>query len=372
MFSTEVPDKSCYFKSFRSLRRRKTNTVSVGRVLIGHGHPIVVQSMTNTDTRDIVKTIKQIHTLSKSGCELIRVAVPDGEAARALKGIVEKSPLPVIADIHFDHRLALQAMKAGAAGIRINPGNIGSRAKVIRVIEEARDRGVCIRIGVNAGSLEKDLQGQGEERLAEAMVTSALRHIELFEQLRFMNLKISLKASDVLQTIRAYQGLAPKVRYPFHLGVTEAGTLISGTIKSVLGIGLLLYQGIGDTLRVSLTAPPQKEIRVAFELLRNLKLRERGVEIISCPTCGRCRIDLIPLVRQVEKAVQKVTAPLKVAIMGCVVNGPGEAREADIGIAGGKGQGMLFARGRLVRRIKEADLVAGLLTEIKKMVQEKG
>jgi (E)-4-hydroxy-3-methylbut-2-enyl-diphosphate synthase len=372
MCSPKDPKRSCYSNSFRPFRRRKTNAVSVGRVLIGHGHPIVVQSMTNSDTRDIGKTIKQINMLSKLGCELIRVAVPDGEAAQALKGIVERSPLPVIADIHFDHRLALQAMKSGAAGIRINPGNIGTRAKVIRVIEEAGDRGVCIRIGVNAGSLEKDLQGQGEERLAEAMVTSALRHIELFEQLNFVNLKISLKASDVLQTIRAYQALAPKVRYPFHLGVTEAGTLISGTIKSALGIGLLLYQGIGDTLRVSLTAPPQEEIRVAFELLRNLKLRERGVEIISCPTCGRCRIDLIPLVRRVEKAVQKVTTPLKVAIMGCVVNGPGEAREADIGIAGGKGQGMLFARGRLVRRIKEEDLVPSLLMEIEKMVQEKG
>lgn len=364
--------QNCISKSFRPGRRRKTETVSVGGVLIGQGHPIVVQSMTNTDTRDIAKTLKQINSLFKSGCELIRVAVPDGEAAQALKGIVERSPLPVIADIHFDHRLALEAMKAGVAGIRINPGNIGTRSKVIRIIEEARDRGVCIRIGVNAGSLEKDLQGQGEERLAEAMVTSALRHIELFERYDFLNLKISLKASDVLQTIRAYQGLAPQVRYPLHLGVTEAGTLISGTIKSALGIGLLLYQGIGDTLRVSLTAPPTKEIRVAYEILRNLKLRERGVEIISCPTCGRCRIDLLPLVRQVEKAVQKISTPLKVAIMGCLVNGPGEAREADIGIAGGKGQGMLFARGKRVRRIKEAELVSTLLTEIKKMAREKG
>lgn len=363
---------NCISKSFRPGPRRKTSTVSVGGILIGRGHPVVVQSMTNTDTRDIVGTVKQINNLYKSGCELIRVAVPDSEAARALGGIVERSPLPVIADIHFDHRLALEAMKAGAAGIRINPGNIGTRAKVVRIVQEARDRGICIRIGVNAGSLEKDLRGQGEEHLAEAMVVSALRHIELFERHNFTNLKISLKASDVMQTIRAYQGLAPQVRYPFHLGVTEAGTLISGTIKSTLGIGLLLYQGIGDTLRVSLTAPPREEIRVAFELLRNLKLRERGVEIISCPTCGRCRIDLIPLVRRVEKAVQKVTTPLKVAIMGCVVNGPGEAREADIGIAGGKGQGMLFARGRLVRRINEEDLVSTLLEEIKKMVREKG
>jgi (E)-4-hydroxy-3-methylbut-2-enyl-diphosphate synthase len=364
--------QNCISKSFRPGLRRETRTVSVGGVSIGQGYPIVVQSMTNTDTRDIAKTLKQIKNLYKYGCELIRVAVPDGEAAQALKGIVERSPLPVIADIHFDHRLALAAMKAGAAGIRINPGNIGSRAKVVRIIEEARDRGVCIRIGVNAGSLEKDLQGQGEAHLAEAMVTSALRHIELFERHGFLNLKISLKASDVLQTIRAYQGLAPQVRYPFHLGVTEAGTLISGTIKSALGIGLLLYQGIGDTLRVSLTAPPREEIRVAFEILRNLKLRERGVEIISCPTCGRCQIDLIPLVRQVEKAVRQVTTPLKVAIMGCVVNGPGEAREADLGIAGGKGQGMLFARGKLVRRVREAELVPTLLTEIKKMAREKG
>ena len=269
----------------------------MGKVLIGHGHPIAVQSMTNTDTRDIGKTIKQIKTLSGSGCELIRVAVPDGEAAQAIKGIVEKSPLPVIADIHFDHRLALQAMKAGAAGIRINPGNIGSPAQGHpghRGGQGSRgmypDRGQCRFPG-------KGPAGKREEHLAEAMVTSALRHIELFEQFNFNNLKISLKASDVLQTIRAYQVLAPKVPYPFHLGVTEAGTLISGTVKSALGIGLLLYQGIGDTLRVSLTAQPREEIRVAFELLRDLRLRERGVEIISCPTCGRCQIDLIPLVQ---------------------------------------------------------------------------
>ena len=277
--------------------------------------------------------------------------------------------MPIIADIHFDFRLALEGMKAGAAGIRINPGNIGGTSKIARIIEMAEEKGVCIRIGVNAGSLEKALQSRAREgEQAEAMVESALGHIALFEKMHFKNLKISLKSSDVLQTVRAYQLLAKEVDYPFHLGITEAGTLLSGTVKSALGIGLLLYQGIGDTLRVSLTAHPREEIKVAYDILRALGLRKRGVEIISCPTCGRCQIDLLPLVQRVEKAVKKYTRPLKVAIMGCVVNGPGEAREADIGIAGGKGLGLLFAKGRMIRKVPEADLAESLLAEIKKMV----
>lgn len=351
--------------------RRKTTPVSVRGVKIGSEHPVVVQSMTSTDTHDAPRTLRQIRELKRAGCELIRVAIPDQGAVPAFKEIVEKSPLPVIADIHFDYRLALEAMKAGAAGIRINPGNIGGPAKITRVIEMAREKGVCIRIGVNSGSLEKDLLGVSREQgQAAAMVTSALRHIAFFEKMNFTNLKISLKSSDVLQTVRAYQLLADRVEYPFHLGITEAGTLISGTVKSTLGIGLLLYQGIGDTLRVSLTAPPREEIRVAYEILRSLGLRKRGVEIISCPTCGRCQIDLFPLVKKVEKAVQKMSRPLKVAIMGCVVNGPGEAKEADIGIAGGKGLGLLFAKGKLIRKVPEGDLVNTLLKEIKKMIQE--
>jgi (E)-4-hydroxy-3-methylbut-2-enyl-diphosphate synthase len=349
--------------------RRKTNTVTLGKIKIGSGHPVVVQSMTSTDTHDVRQTLRQIKQLTGAGCELVRVAVPDQAAIPALQEIVQKSPLPIIADIHFDYRLAIEGMKAGAAGIRINPGNIGGPAKIARIIEMAQEKGVCIRIGVNAGSLEKDLRpeirGKGQ---AEAMVTSALRHIAFFEKMNFSNLKISLKSSDVLQTVLAYQLLAQKVNYPFHLGITEAGTMISGTVKSALGIGLLLYQGIGDTFRVSLTAHPREEIKVAHEILRALGLRKRGIEIISCPTCGRCQIDLFPLVKKVEKAVQKYTQPLKVAIMGCVVNGPGEAREADIGIAGGKGLGLLFAKGKMIRKVTEKELLGSLLEEIRKMI----
>lgn len=352
--------------------RRRTVSVSVGPVKIGSGHPLVVQSMTSTDTHDVRQTLRQIRVLEKAGCELVRVAVPDQAAIPALREIVEKSPLPVIGDIHFDYRLALESMKAGVAGIRINPGNIGGGRKIDRVIEMAQEKGVCIRIGVNAGSLEKDFRSgrQGHQGQAEAMVASALRNIAFFEKKGFKNLKISLKSSQVLETVQAYQLLANEVDYPFHLGITEAGTLLSGTVKSSLGIGLLLAQGIGDTLRVSLTAHPKEEIRVAYEILRGLGLRQRGIEVISCPTCGRCKIDLLPLVKTVEKAVEKFTQPLKVAIMGCVVNGPGEAKEADLGIAGGKGLGLLFSKGKLVRKIPEADLVDTLIHEIKKRIQE--
>jgi len=354
------------------IQRRKTVSASVGGVEIGSGHPVVVQSMTSTDSHDVHRTLRQIRELKGAGCELIRVAIPDQAAIPALREIVLKSPLPVIADIHFDYRLALEGMKVNVAGIRINPGNIGGPAKIARIIEMAQDKGVCIRIGVNAGSLEKDLRSLSREKgQAEAMVASALRHIAFFEKMNFRNLKISLKSSDVLQTVRAYQLLAKEVDYPFHLGITEAGTLLSGTVKSALGIGLLLYQGIGDTLRVSLTAHPREEIKVAYEILRALGLRKRGIEIISCPTCGRCQIDLLPLVQQVERAVQKFTRPLKVAIMGCVVNGPGEAKEADIGVAGGKGLGLLFAKGKMIRKVPEQDLVKSLLQEIKKMMGSK-
>jgi (E)-4-hydroxy-3-methylbut-2-enyl-diphosphate synthase len=358
-------------KSPAGIKRRKTLSVSLGAIRIGSRHPIVVQSMTSTDTRDVRQTLRQIRDLTRAGCELIRVAVPDQATIPALKEIVQESPLPVIADIHFDFRLALEGMKAGAAGIRINPGNIGGAAKIARIIEMAEEKGVCIRIGVNAGSLEKTLRSKGRDgEQAEAMVESALGHIALFEKMEFKNLKISLKSSDVLQTVRAYQLLAKIVNYPFHLGITEAGTLLSGAVKSALGIGILLYQGIGDTLRVSLTAHPREEIKVAYDILRALGLRKRGVEIISCPTCGRCQISLLPLVRQVERAVKKYTRPLKVAIMGCVVNGPGEAREADIGIAGGKGLGLLFAKGKMIRKVPEAKLAESLLEEIKKMEKE--
>jgi (E)-4-hydroxy-3-methylbut-2-enyl-diphosphate synthase len=348
--------------------RRKTATIRVGGLAIGSGHPIAVQSMTNTPTQDIRRTVRQIRELARLGCDLIRVAVPDQAALAALPEIIRKSPIPVIADIHFDHRLALGAIEAGAAGIRINPGNIGGRERVIRIMEKAREKGVCIRIGVNAGSLAKGfLTIRRKKGLAEAMVASAVRHIALFEQYGFRNLKISLKASQVQETVRAYRLLARETDLPFHLGVTEAGTLLAGTVKSALGIGLLLNEGIGDTFRVSLTAHPREEVKVAYHLLGALGLRRRGVEIISCPTCGRCRINLLGLVHQVEKALAGCTAPLKVAIMGCVVNGPGEAKEADIGIAGGKEVGLLFAKGRLLRKVPEEGLVEALMEEIAEM-----
>ncbi|MEW6186791.1 MAG: flavodoxin-dependent (E)-4-hydroxy-3-methylbut-2-enyl-diphosphate synthase [Thermodesulfobacteriota bacterium] len=347
------------------IRRRKTVTIKLGGIPIGSGHPVSVQSMTNTDTRDPARTLRQIKALARAGCDLIRVAVPDQTAAAALAEIIRKSPLPVIADIHFDYRLALESIKAGAAGIRINPGNIGPRDHVARIIELAQEKGVCIRIGVNAGSLEKRVRSAYQHSgQAEAMVESALKHIEFFEKKKFSNLKISLKSSDVLQTVRAYRLLAKETPFPFHLGITEAGSLMAGTVKSSLGIGLLLYLGIGDTLRVSLTADPLDELRVAYHLLRALGLRQRGVEIISCPTCGRCQIDLLSLVKRVEKALAGTTKPLKVAIMGCVVNGPGEAREADIGIAGGKGLGLLFAGGKIIRKVPEKELAKCLLEEI--------
>jgi (E)-4-hydroxy-3-methylbut-2-enyl-diphosphate synthase len=347
--------------------RRKTTTVTLGGLKIGSDHPVIVQSMTSTPTRDWVATLKQIETLYQDGCELIRVAIPDQEALEALKRLLKKTPVPLIADIHFDFRLALGSLRAGVQGIRINPGNIGGTAKVKKIIAAAKDTGACIRIGVNAGSLEKDLLAYGTRLQAEAMVLSALRHTALFEGQGFTNIKVSLKSSDVLQTIRAYQLLAKKVPYPFHLGITEAGSLLSGTVKSAIGLGVLLYQGIGDTLRVSLTAPPREEVKVAYAILRNLGLRKRGIEIISCPTCGRCQINLMPLVNRVEKAVRGYTRPMKVAIMGCVVNGPGEAREADIGIAGGKGLGLLFTKGKMIRKVPEKDLARVLLQEIKKM-----
>lgn len=324
--------------------------------------------MTNTPTQDVSRTVRQIRELARLGCDLIRVALPDQEALRALPEIVRQSPIPVIADIHFDHRLALGAMETGIAGIRINPGNIGGRERVIRIMEKAREKDVCIRIGVNAGSLEKDFWSTRRRRgLAEAMAASAVKHIALFEKRHFKNLKISLKSSDVMETVRAYRLLAEETDLPFHLGVTEAGTLLAGTVKSALGIGILLQEGIGDTFRVSLTAHPREEVKVAHHLLGALGLRRRGVEIISCPTCGRCRIDLLGLVSKVEKALTGFSTPLKVAIMGCVVNGPGEAKEADIGIAGGKGLGLLFAKGKLIRKVPEGELVDALLNEIRKM-----
>jgi (E)-4-hydroxy-3-methylbut-2-enyl-diphosphate synthase len=352
------------------LKRKETKQIRVGTVPVGGDAPVVVQSMCNTDTREVKSTIAQIERLAEFGCELVRLAVLDEEAVGALKVIKKDAVTPLIADIHFDPRLALGALKAGVDGLRINPGNIGDEKAVAKVVHAAAERQVPIRIGVNSGSLDKDLLQRYGGATPEAMVESALRQVHLLESLNFNEIKISLKSSDVMHMIEAYRLLAAKVSYPLHLGVTEAGTLVSGSVKSTLGIGLLLAQGIGDTIRVSLTSDPVDEVRVAYEILRGLKLRERGVELISCPTCGRCELDLIDLTHEVEKRLLRVKTPLKVAIMGCVVNGPGEAKEADVGVAGGRGQGILFKKGEIVAKIPEAELMSRLLEEISSMIDE--
>ena len=347
-------------------RRKQTRQISIGGVKVGGGAPITVQSMTNTFTHEIGATVEQIHRLEAAGCELVRVAVPDAAAVEAISSIKEQISIPLIADIHFDYRLALGAVRAGADALRINPGNIGGAKKVKAVAELARERGIAIRIGVNAGSLEKEILKRYGSATPEAMVESALRHIELLESFDFHDIKLSIKASDVARTVEAYRLAASKTDFPLHVGVTEAGTLVSGTVKSALGIGILLADGIGDTIRVSLTRDPVDEVRVGFEILKALKIRQRGPDIVSCPTCGRCEIDLVDVVERVESALITKTTPVQLAIMGCVVNGPGEAREADIGIAGGKGHGILFKKGKVVRKVPEDRLVETLLEEVEK------
>jgi (E)-4-hydroxy-3-methylbut-2-enyl-diphosphate synthase len=350
-------------------KRRKSRRIYIGKIPIGDGSPVAVQSMTNTDTRDVSSTVAQIKRLEDAGCEIVRLAIPDEIAARALHQIKAEVSAPLIADIHFDYRLAIAAMKAGADGLRINPGNIGGRDKLEKVINEARTRDIPIRIGVNSGSLQKDILEKYGHPTPEAMVESALEHIKLFEEMDFTNIKISMKSSNVLNTISAYKLLSDKTDYPFHLGVTEAGTLISGTVKNAIGIGMLLYEGIGDTMRVSLSRDPVEEVKAAYEILRALDLRHRGPEIISCPTCGRTEIDLFSIVEAVEKGLEGITSSPKVAVMGCVVNGPGEAREADIGIAGGRGQGVLFKKGEVVDKFPEEELAAVLIKEVRKLVE---
>ncbi len=350
--------------------RRPTRAIHVGPVQIGGGAPVVVQSMTNTDTADVGATLAQVRRLAAAGCEVVRLAVPEQKAARAFKEVKAESPVPLIADIHFNYRLALAALEQGADALRINPGNLGGAAKTRRVVEACRQKGVPLRLGVNAGSLEADLLSKYRAPSAQALVASALRWVRQFEDWGFLDFKISLKSSDVLTTVAAYRSLSRRVDYPLHLGVTEAGGLIAGTVKSALGIGLLLAQGIGDTLRVSLTRDPREEVRVAYEILRALRLRERGVELISCPTCGRCKIDLFDLAAEAERRLLSVATPLRVAIMGCVVNGPGEAREADVGIAGGKRVGVLFKKGKPVRKVPEKELLATLLQEVAALTGE--
>ncbi len=353
------------------IQRRPTRQIMVGSVPIGGGAPVAVQSMTNTDTRDVAATVAQIKRLAAVGCEIVRVAVLDMDAARAIRAIRDQSPLPVIADIHFDARLAVAAMEHGAQGIRINPGNIGSRNKVRLVVDAARRHGVPIRIGVNSGSVERDILAAHGGPTPAALVASAVRHVRLLEGFGFEAMKISIKSSDVLATVAAYRLLAETVDYPLHLGVTEAGGLIPGTVKSSVALGILLCEGIGDTLRISLTRDPVEEIRVAYELLRALRLRERGPEIVSCPTCGRCQIDLFPLAEKIEARLQTMQTPLKVAVMGCVVSGPGEAREADGGVAGGKGTGIIFKKGKIWKKVPEAELFDVFMAELEVMAREK-
>ncbi|MTI60718.1 MAG: flavodoxin-dependent (E)-4-hydroxy-3-methylbut-2-enyl-diphosphate synthase [Firmicutes bacterium] len=348
-------------------QRRKTHQVFYGDVPVGGDAPISVQSMTNTKTADINKTVKQIEELVVTGCEIIRVAVPDMKTASCLSRLRERIMIPLIADIHFDYKLALEAVKQGVDGLRLNPGNIGTFDHVKKVAQKAKEAGIPIRIGVNSGSLEKKLLKKYGSVTAEAMVESALSHISLLEENGFNDIVVSLKSTDIWMTLKAYSLLAEEVDYPFHIGITEAGTVWSGTIKSALGLGSILTAGLGDTVRVSLTGSPVEEVRVGWQILRLLDLRQRGPKIISCPTCGRTNINLIKLAEDVEKAVKDLDKSITIAVMGCVVNGPGEAREADIGIAGGKNEGLIFKKGKLVKKVKEDRLLKELLLEIDKM-----
>lgn len=351
--------------------RRKTRQLNVGGVLIGGNAPIAVQSMTNTHTDDAEATLAQIRKLAAAGCDIIRCAVPDMAAAEGLKTICKESPIPVIADIHFDYKLALAAIAAGVDGLRLNPGNIGSTEKVRAVVEAAKERNIPIRIGVNAGSLPKDLLEKYGHPTAEALVEAAWRHIHILEDIDYRNIKVSLKAHDVPLTIAAYRLLASQCDYPLHVGITEAGTVNSGIIKSAVGIGALLAEGIGDTIRVSLTGDPVNEVKVAYDILKALGLREYGPTLISCPTCGRTRINLEKLALEVERRLADITEPITVAVMGCVVNGPGEAREADVGLAGGIGEGLIFRKGVILRKVPENQLVDELFIEIEKILSER-
>ncbi len=325
---------------------------------MGGGTPVSVQSMTNTDTRDVGATLSQIRSLASEGCDIVRVAVPDLDVVRAFRRIRAGSPIPVVADVHFNHRVAIACAEAGADALRINPGNIGGERNTIEVLRAAKACGTPVRIGVNAGSLEKDILGKHGGPRPAALVESAARAVRLCEKLRFTRVKFSLKASDVVTTVEAYRLFSRRFDYPLHIGVTEAGTLLSGTVKSAVGLGILLSEGIGDTLRVSLTGPPEEEVRVGWQILKCLGLRERGPEFVSCPTCGRASIDVVGIAREVERRLSSLPVRMKVAVMGCAVNGPGEAKEADVGVAGGKGEGLLFVKGEIVKKVREKEIVA--------------
>ncbi|PSR23766.1 MAG: 4-hydroxy-3-methylbut-2-en-1-yl diphosphate synthase [Sulfobacillus acidophilus] len=346
-----------------------TKAVRVRDIVIGGGAPIVVQGMTKSDTRDVAATVDEIFRYVDVGCELVRVAVPDMEAAQAVGEIVRRSPVPVVADIHFDYRLALEVIRQGVDKLRLNPGNIGNRERVEKVVQAAKERSIPIRIGVNSGSIEKALL-HDLGRTAETMVASAAKHIEILNDLDYDNIVVSLKASDVPTMVAAYRLMAKRYDYPLHLGVTEAGTVFQGTIKSAVGLGTLLAEGIGDTIRVSLTAPGEEEIRVAWEILKSLKLRNRGANLVACPTCGRLQFDMWPVTAELERRLATIAEPISVAVMGCAVNGPGEAREADVGLAGGKNMGLIFRHGEIVRRVEQEDMVEELWKEILDAAEE--
>lgn len=348
--------------------RTQTRQVKVGPITIGGGSPVAIQSMTTTDTRDKQATLRQIKALAAAGCEIVRLAVPDQEAADNLAYLVREAPVPLVADIHFDYKLALTAIDAGIAKLRINPGNIGSHDRVRTVATAAKERGIPIRIGVNAGSLEKDLLERYGGPTPAAMVESALGHVRLLEEVNFDDIVISLKASSVKMTVNAYLELAEKCDYPLHIGITEAGTWYTGSIRSAAGLAILLWQGIGDTLRVSLTGDPVREVAAGRKILEALEMRSFGPKLVSCPTCGRCQVNLEPLAEQVEQMLAGIDQPLKVAVMGCAVNGPGEAREADVGVAGGKGEGLIFRKGEIIRKVPEAQILEALKEEIKQLI----
>ena len=344
--------------------RRASKPIQIGNVTVGGNAPIVVQSMTKTDTRDVMSTIAQIKELEDCGCQLVRVAVPDAEAAQAIRAIKRGTSLPIIADIHFDYRLALLALEAGADGLRLNPGNISQPKKVSAIAQAAKERNIPIRIGVNAGRLPKTANPQ--LTIAQQMVDAALQQIGLLESLNFDLIKVSLKAFDVPTTIEAYQDIAQKIPYPLHIGITEAGTLRRGIIRSTVGISTLLYQGIGDTIRVSLTAHPREEVIAAYEILKSLNLRQHGPILVSCPSCGRAEVDIVKLAEEVEERLLKIDKPIKVAVMGCEVNGPGEAKDADVGIACGKGKAVLFKKGKKIAPIEEKDFLTALMAEVER------
>ena len=350
------------------IKRKQTRQISIGNVKIGGGAPISVQSMTNTKTTDTAATVAQIKALEKAGCDIVRLAVPDMAAAENIANIKKQVNVPLVADIHFDYRLALKAIEQGIDALRINPGNIGDEDRVKAVVEAAKTKHIPIRIGVNAGSLDKKLLAKYGKVTAQALVESAMEHVHILEKLDFHDIKISLKAHDVPLTLDAYRLMSETVDYPLHLGITEAGTVNTGIIKSAVGIGALLAEGIGDTFRISLTGDPVNEVKVANEILKALGLKEYGPTLISCPTCGRCNIDLPSIAAQVEKRLENMQKPVKVAVMGCVVNGPGEARDADIGIAGGKGEGLVFRKGEIIGKVPEDKLIDALFAELDKIV----